>query len=207
MDGTCRNYFSSCKALSLTLARYFKERGSYQLALSMLSSALTICENISNIDPWIYADVLFCNSSILGDINGDANKMVNFATSHLRVREHIYKNDAERDPDEAYTNIAFGHNELCFALMINEKYVEGIEHSAESIEWHLKAREVREGKNYREWASIYGAWSMLALGRYEDAQDLLDKSLAYRLQRYGVEDSGYKDVISSNTCDNKANKS
>ena len=167
---------------------------------------MTICINTPNLDRRLFADVLFCNSSILGDINGDATKMVNFATSHLKLREYIYENDPGEDQEEAYTNVAFGHNELCFALMISERYIESIEHSVKSIEWHLEAREVKEGNNYPEWASVYGAWSMQALGRYEDAQSLLDKSLAFRLRRFGVEDcNNYKYHSSSNPHRDSAN--
>ncbi|KAL8792441.1 MAG: hypothetical protein Q9195_004974 [Heterodermia aff. obscurata] len=168
--------------LILNSAWYLRERGNSDSAHKILKQALAICEESDQQMPKLFADALFCLSSVSSELN-KCEEMYIYARRHLMQRLKV------ENQQELSLDVGMAYSEMGFAFYLNDMYEKAIECCDRSSAIYKKTPEFLSGEYWPHFAISHRAWALLGLGRGGEAvQGLLD-TLRWRESKYGKDDT------------------
>lgn len=129
----------------------------------------------------VLADDLFSLSALSVQINESHEKTVSYAEEHLKLRLKL------RDGSQfAEDRAAMAYGELGHAYTFTGRYNEAIEHCKTAIEITKQSPRFLSGEDWPTFAHCHQAYSLAALDRYLEAQQLLHDTLNYWTKNSGA---------------------
>ena len=172
------------------------ERGNHKAARPILALALRICRERPETMLSILADVLFCHASLGAATNDSPEKILQYATEHLEVRTRLH---AQMMSEHSRIMLSTAEGELGQAMMINNRHEEALEHCANSkaLRNEPLPSEAMGEDDIAIFPRVHEAYSMIALGRLEQAERSIEEILAFRRRVYKQPDSSFVYVMQS----------
>ena len=153
-----------------------------------------MCRETPGEMPEILADVLKSLESLCCDTMRDPVETLKYAEEHFQLRTQL--NDQSQI---ALDNLAMAHGDLGEAYMVSGQYEKSIEHCRKSQDMDFIQPDIVAGLGWPQFAFIHEGWSLIGLGRYSEAVERMDMTLAFRVRRYGLDEPpNYRCVLSNN---------
>ncbi|KAK1834717.1 hypothetical protein QBC39DRAFT_8629 [Podospora conica] len=169
----------SLKSFAILVTRtsiYLKERGNWDQSLSNAELALKILVEHKSEMAEEYCDILMCLSSTYHCL-GDREKGLYFATTYFKERMLVQEAKPAAERHELFTVMVY--TELALGRLMNEDYNHAI---TLALEGRRIAEERMPSTYWPHWADYHHAWSLIGLGRAEEARPILDRMLQWRQQ-------------------------
>lgn len=131
----------------------------------------------------ILADVLKSPMTLYCDTMQDPAETLKYTEEHFQLRMQL-----SDQSQFAIDNLAMAHGDLGEAYMVNGQYEKSIEHCRKSQDMDFLQPDIRAGMGWPQFAFIHEGWSLLGLGRYSEAVERMQMTLAFRQQRYGLDE-------------------
>ena len=142
--------------------------------------------------PKLFADVLFCLSSVSQGVNENA-KMYTYARRHLQQRLKV------EDGKESSLDVGMAYSEMGYAFLANDMYDKAIECCETSSAIYKKTPEYLSGDYWPHFAISHQAWALLGLHRGEEAVPMLLETLRWRESKFGKDDTESAKYTDSST--------
>ena len=129
----------------------------------------------------VLADVLKSLHTLYTDTRKDPALTLRTSEQHYELRVRL-----NNKSQFAIDSLAMAHGDLGEAYMIMGRYEESIKHCKESQDIDFKQPDIIAGLGWPQFAFIHEAWSLLGLGLYSDAVERMERTMAFRRRRYGL---------------------
>ncbi|KAI1756797.1 hypothetical protein F4782DRAFT_549242 [Xylaria castorea] len=157
---------------------YLLERSDFYAAKPLFETVLRISDEPGSDLSEIRADVLFALSALSAVVNEDKTKMLEYAYRHLDYRKKSRDGTQFRED-----RLAMAYGEVAHAELLVGHYKETIDNSRMAISLTETSPAFLSGDDWPTFSSSHQAFALAALGRHDEAVDLMQKSINYWMSR------------------------
>lgn len=135
---------------------------------------LEICrKNLPDLKD-LLGDVLFCLSTIYAVTNDDRAQNLKYAQEHFQFRL-----DNRDGSEHAERRLATAYGALSYVYLLSGDYHQSIFHSREAIRLTRESPDFKSGEDWPTFASCDQAFSLIQLGKFDEAELVLNDTLGY----------------------------
>ncbi|KAG5820419.1 hypothetical protein H9Q74_000613 [Fusarium xylarioides] len=172
-------------------AWYLTQHGHHPDAGPLFDTARDICEqNQPELDDDL-ATTLFAMARWGVETGADANEVLSISRELLEIRKQKHDISCKSDKEvnlDVLKDLATAHTGMSQALLLLDRYQEAFDSAQRCIDLEAVLPEIVEGKAINQFAMIYQALALFGLERYDDAANLMDEIIAFRVRQFGSED-------------------